>query len=530
MNFFNRAYKNVTRKTTKTILLALTFFLIGNLVILGLGVNNAANNAKKLTRSKMNPVVNYEVNYQAFQKYVDELEDEDARNNAYNNYPQIEKDIALEIAKDPRVKTFNAINYNVMNSIGFENVPVGNEEMKSKDNYSVSIDESGNSIKYVEPNIKVMSNLIPNMIELEDGTVSIVEGRFYNQEDLDNKSNVVVVSKELAELNNFKIGDSIKLSTENESNLKSQFGELNVNIDDLTTEFEIIGIYTTVKDVDTNSKSFEWMSPYENPKNTVYVPATSLASSQVKVQKIMRELLKQAHPEWFEDVESESEITEDSLLKPYKIVFLINDPLEVENFVADNKVRIAEFTRLDANNEKFKEISKPLDTLSLFSNIIVWTVSINAIVIITLVTALTLKTREFEIGVLLSIGVSKFKVILQLFTELLIVAVVGFSLAIFSGSLLAGKVGDTVLNYQQTKQAENENTNNYEYDWTYEDPSNYFSKVTQEDLLSEYKVSVSPLLIGEIYIFGLGLVFIAILIPSTMIMRLNPKQILLSTN
>ena len=50
MNFINRAIKNVTRKYSKSILLILTFFLIGNLVIVGRGVSNASNSAEILTR------------------------------------------------------------------------------------------------------------------------------------------------------------------------------------------------------------------------------------------------------------------------------------------------------------------------------------------------------------------------------------------------------------------------------------------------------------------------------------------------
>ena len=46
MNFINRAIKNVTRRLSKTILLVLTFFLIGNLVIIGLGISNASKSAK----------------------------------------------------------------------------------------------------------------------------------------------------------------------------------------------------------------------------------------------------------------------------------------------------------------------------------------------------------------------------------------------------------------------------------------------------------------------------------------------------
>ena len=88
MNFLNRAYKNVTRRFTKSILLAVTFFLIGNLVILGLGVSQAAENAKLLTRQKMRAVVTYEIDYQEYYNYINTLTDQDEINDAYNNYPR----------------------------------------------------------------------------------------------------------------------------------------------------------------------------------------------------------------------------------------------------------------------------------------------------------------------------------------------------------------------------------------------------------------------------------------------------------
>ena len=42
MNFFQRAIKNITRRKTKSILLLITFFVIGNFVIIGLGVSQAS--------------------------------------------------------------------------------------------------------------------------------------------------------------------------------------------------------------------------------------------------------------------------------------------------------------------------------------------------------------------------------------------------------------------------------------------------------------------------------------------------------
>ena len=154
---------------------------------------------------------------------------------------------------------------------------------------------------------------------------------------------------------------------------------------------------------------------------------------------------------------------------------------------------------------------------------IVWIVVVNAVVIISLVTALTLKTREYEIGVLLSVGVSKLIVVAQLFLELLFIAFVGFALASVSGSLMAGRVGDLVLDYQSNADAQYES----EDDYYFTSSDSYFTEVTQDELFSQYHVSVSPLLIFGIFILGTGVVLISIVIPSAMIMRLNPKQILL---
>ena len=66
MNALKRAWAYVRRKPTKTILLMITFFLIGNLVILGLGISEAAENAKILTRKSMRAVVSYEVDYDSY--------------------------------------------------------------------------------------------------------------------------------------------------------------------------------------------------------------------------------------------------------------------------------------------------------------------------------------------------------------------------------------------------------------------------------------------------------------------------------
>ncbi|MCH4223251.1 MAG: ABC transporter permease, partial [Solobacterium sp.] len=75
MNFLARTWRYVTRTRVKSILLMVTFFVIGNFVILGLGISTAADNAKVLTRKQMKAVVNYEVDSDSYYTYVNSLTD-----------------------------------------------------------------------------------------------------------------------------------------------------------------------------------------------------------------------------------------------------------------------------------------------------------------------------------------------------------------------------------------------------------------------------------------------------------------------
>lgn len=506
----------------------ITFFLIGNLVILGLGVSQAADNAKVVTRKSMNPAVSYEADYEKYWKDTDEIREEFGEDADMPKFPAITRVEAEEIAKDPRVKAYNAMDINRMYSKGFENVPVGNEAEKGEHGGGGWIDENGVEHIYVEPNLTVLSNIAPNMIEIANGEMTVINGRFYDQADIDGARQVCLVSKELAELNGFTIGDTIEIQTIQPDEIQNEIERTpGLTEDDFSYTLEIIGIYNTIKDVDPAAQNFEWMDPSESPKNMVLCPSSSLLEKKMKLAEIQ-----------FERARDEGWLDEGETFEDYAkwvkdvnaVVYLLNDPLEVESFVEDYEGKLPEYTRLNANNETFKKMARPLDTLSFFSNIVVWIVIINAIVIISLVTALTLKTRQYEMGVLVSIGVSKMKVVAQLFYELILIAIIGFAFASVSGTLMAGQVGDMVLNYQTEANAKYEDGDDMDGGWGWNNTDAYFTEITQEDLLEQYHVTVSPALIGEIYLLGAGVVLLAIIVPSFMIMRLNPKQILLEQN
>ena len=538
MNFINRAFKNVTRRMSKTILLVLTFFLIGNLVIIGLGVSNASESAKILTRQKMRAVVTYAIDYNKIMQYTENITDEDELNEFYQNYPRIKLADVTELLKDERVKTANALSSSQFyapsdKSIDFVHVNNRVEDNMNDDNgQSCWILEDGTQQceTYREPWFFVKANMFPSMIEFEDGDYNVVSGRFYSQQEINDASPVIIVSENFATANGITVGDSITLAVNYLSSYMSQFG---VTQQDLETSFEVIGIFSHNKPITPDASNYDYTWPYENPDNMFFMPSTSLYAASVDYAAKQWDYYASLYPdeEYYTDESKRPSLDNmEENLYLENATLLLNDPLEVEQFVLDNQDSISQFTSLDANNEEFNRLAKPLDTLSMYAKFIIWLVVINAIVIITLVTALTLKTREYEIGVLLSIGASKVKVIAQFFLELAIVAIIGFTLSVISGSIIAKRIGNTVLEYQIATSDVNENEDNFTYYYNDLWNSDYSTDITIDDLVAEYDVSVSPIIIAEIYILGLGIVLISVIIPSFMIMRYNPKKILMNQN
>ncbi|SJZ37953.1 ABC transporter permease [Anaerorhabdus furcosa] len=524
MNYLKRAILYCKRKTSKSIILGITFFMIGNLVLVGLGISNAAENAKKITRDKMRAVVNYEIDYDSFWKEMDKLESDEERTEFNKNMPRVNNENVKKMMADERVSAVNQLTSTMVYSIGIENVPVGNENKKNENSSGASYDAiTGKEYVYQEANLFLMANAYPNMIEFEDGTFTLEQGRMYTQDDMDNSNRVALITKELAEVNGLQIGDTFKYVMFQNDQLEQYKTTMGLTDQDCIMEVEIIGIYSTKNDVDPNSDQFDWMAPYESPKNVILLPLTAYADySYNLISKVYDYFVSTGN---FSMIEGQERPVIEDYLVTNKATFLLKSAENIESFVSDHQSLEEQFIKFNSNEKEFKELAKPLDTLSFFANVIVWIVAINAVVIISLVTALTLKTREFEIGVLLSLGVSKVKVVMQLFAELLIVAFLGFTLAVGTGSLIAGKVGELVLDYQQSNTEEEIQTDvTYGGIWD----QDYFTRISQDELLENYNVSIEPLLIIEIYGLGVLVVFISILIPSIMIMRLNPKRIMLS--
>lgn len=530
LNFIKRAYLNVIRSKVRSIILVITFFVIGNFVIIGLGVSNAAENAKTLTRKKMRAVISYDVDYDEVSEYTNTLSQEEidqfwASNSTSVKYQEIKKYI-----DDDRVLTIQASSYSrnfySPSEGGIKYVPIDNKAEADRK----EAEANGEDMGYYPGDFFLKTNLFPNCIELVEGTFFMVDGDFYSQEDINNSNDVVVITKQLAEYNNLRIGDKIELILEGSGVIRDYVNMIpDLKEEDFHMFLTIKGIYDHTNVLTPDREDYDYMQPYESPDNLLLMPASTLQKYLANTEDKISAYFNEMNAAEFGYAVPEAKVADGSIdsIPLSNVKIFLKDPLDVDDFILENEGSLPQFFTLNANNEEFKKLSKPLDTLNLYANLIIWLVVINAIVIITLVVALTLKTREYEIGVLLSIGASKVKIIGQFFFELALVAIVGFTLSTFSGALISKKVGNTVLDYQ-IQRDELDNNENYYYDSVWND--DYFTHITLDDLVEEYDSSISPIIIGEIYVMGLGIVFISTLIPAMMIMRFNPKRILMNQN
>ena len=134
-----------------------------------------------------------------------------------------------------------------------------------------------------------------------------------------------------------------------------------------------------------------------------------------------------------------------------------------------------------------------------------------------LVVLLFLRDRKHELGIYLSLGERRGRVVGQILIEVMVVAFIGITLSLFSGNFLAGKVSDTMMKAD-------DNNSSYEDIMYY---GEFQTDLTTEDVLDSYEVNLNSNYILGFYGIGLLTILISTVIPLIYIVRLNPKKILM---
>lgn len=489
MNFIKRAWLNVTRKKGRTLLLILIMSAILLFVFAGLIIQEAASKAVDNAKQSANATVTLSANRDNAFKQLRK----NKKQQKTLSFSSVSLKTVRKIARSKYVKNYNVLNSTTGTAKSFKAIktsssgtsqlagPMGNNGQK-KTNKSSTNNTSSLSLSGVTSTALTSA--------FSEGTNKIISGRGLTVND--QGTNHAVIEKQLAKQNDLTTGETIK-----------------VKVSGKIVKLKIVGIYRA------NSSSTSQMQPQMNdPSNTIYLSSRYVGKLKGKVNQA------------------------DS------VTFTMTNPAKATTFITQAKKQIntTKFS-LTTNDSVYQTMLTPLNNIKSFSQKIIWLVCIAGTAILTLLVILMVRERRYEAGVLLSLGEKKGKIILQFFTELLLVMIVSSVIALIGGKYAGNLMSKQLIQQTTTTQVTSmgdqagggmqgggmQGAGNAKM------PSGQTAKMTgkqqtrsfnQQNQTSSLKLKISLKTVLELLGFGLLIIFISVILGTINILRLPPKKIL----
>ena len=344
-----------------------------------------------------------------------------------------------------------------------------------------NVEPKNNTVQYTDKQYK---NLFPveahKFTEYDTKFMSksfrLVEGRHLVEGD----KNKVLVHKALAEKNNLKVGDRV-IGTKDSLDYNAS--------KDAPSEYdlEIVGIFESQNTDRMGSK-------LEIPENLILSDMNTLNAL-------------------YGYSKGNSQYT--------SAVFNTNK--NVDDVISDvNKIQENwSLYNISKSDDTFLALSKSFDSLEKIVNMLLIGSIIVGIIVLSLVLAFWIQGRIHETGILLSIGVGKFKIISQYIIELLLISVLAFGTSYFSSKMISQNIGDAMVS-QASKQAVQEVQQGFGGMSLGYDANTSLATQTVDGI--DVDVSLKEVL--YVYAIGATIIISSVMISSSSIIRLKPKEIL----
>lgn len=495
MDFIRRALLFSKVKIGRTLLLILTFSAILIFVLSGLIINHSAQQAIETAKKETGATVTLAVNREAMMAKARETATKDAGTSETPTRVRFEMtpvplSEAEKIAQLSGVKSYSFTKNTVATKDSLQ--PITSTSDTTENTQAESQSGSDRSVAggmFQKSNMNqgdfsiVGVNELKNVTAFSDGSQKIISGRGLTATD--DKTNAVVIENDLAKDNHLKVGDTFTIKDK----------------DDKSYTMTIVGIYQSTASVDSMAMNFAFM----NVSNRLYTSLT------------------------FANTMAGTTNTIDAA------TYNLTDPDKSEDFVkaAQNLIDTETYS-VTSNDAVYQQMLTPLNNVAKFAKNIVLLVAIAGTIILSLIVILTIRERRGEIGILMSMGEKRIKVIGQFFVELLIVMLLAVGIAGATGNLVGNVVGQQLLASQTAKTTDdakadqtNQGQGNFNVAGPRQGGANPFRQSQAEvNAIDKLKIKVSSQEIAYLACIAFGIVSIAILVASLGIIRLNPKDIL----
>ncbi|ASN59232.1 ABC transporter permease [Latilactobacillus curvatus] len=497
MNFIKRAWQNVIFKKGRSFLLIIVMTVIMIFIMAGLLIRNAAITTVNNTKQQVGASVTLSANRdQAFKK-MRASASSDAPSTATRpklTMPSVKLKDVTAISKLSGLANYNVSVTTSANASSIEAITTSSSSSNSGG--MMGGGPGGNAESSTSTGDLQITGVLntATLSDFKDNTSKITKGRALNSSD--KNTNNVVIESELAKENSLKVGDTIKIKA---TTTGKKAYTLNV-----------VGIYKT-------SQSSAGMGPQQtDPANVIYTAYT--LANQIKGQSG----------------------------KVDSATFTLSDPTKKNSFVKAAKkiINTKKFT-VTADDSTYQSLKQSMQKMASFANKIVWLVAIAGTVILALIIILMVRERRYEMGVLLSLGEKRVKIVGQLLVEMFMLLLVSLALAGISGRFAGQALSKQVMRSVTTETTTSSQTNNMQPGGNggpgggqapsgqtggnrpsgqMQQPGQSAKKTVKA---SDLDLKISAVTLMQLGAFGFTIIAFAVLLASLNILRLEPRKILI---
>ncbi|MQS37319.1 ABC transporter permease [Streptomyces katsurahamanus] len=480
MNLFKRAWWRLTSHLGKTVMLVGLFFVICTLVLSGFLIRSAAARAAEDAKDSVGAVATMQLDVNALIGSGQGTESNGSIPGTIGPGGDLRRGLVDRICESPVVKRCNYTTDSGAAPTGGSKLyrPVPRPAGTAPDGLDLFKADGVRDQQSVD--------------SFRNGDAKMVAGRGIGPKS---KSDEVVVEQRLAQHNRWKVGDRIRLKV-------GELPEIGKKRNEDAFGFTVVGVYAS-----------------GTPDTGQYVPAMMEPVNQLYVTPDGATRLLGKKPGDGGGVVDQA-------------TFTLSDPADMDRLKKHAEARGADLDifPMTVNDKQYKQLVGPITRTADFATVTVWIVALAGTVILALIVASSLRERRKELGILLSLGEKKPKLLGQHLVEVVACAVIAVGLASAGSQFLSETMGGRMLAGEVSSAKDSAaNVDNGP------DPSAVTGAggaipLTEDapevEPIDSLDVRLGAADIAKVGATGLGIAVLATLIPGARVLRLNPRDIL----
>lgn len=396
MYILQNAFRNILRNRGRNILIGAIIFVIIIATVVALMINNTTSGIIDDYKDRFGAEVSLVVNMQ-------KLREQTMANSTDGRIAMIRPSIPAE-----QYVAFGESEY-LQDSFYTASVGVNSDDITAVDaelgggsSRRGGMGGMGGSVGS-EPTLFMMRLLGNKFEDFEEGLREIAEGRAPENQ------NEMIISTDLAELNNLSIGDTISFS--------SELTDANRDIHEIYYTLTVVGTYYDA----TDEYPEGLRNAYTNRRNEILTGYEIVAAP--------------LQPGF-----SGIDIT---------ATFYLKNPNLLDDFAAEVYAKgLENVYEVTTDEASYNKIVGPVEGLKSISITFMIIVLIFGGTIIALLSSIAIRERKYEIGVLRAMGMKKHKVAFGLWSEMLMITCLCLVIGLGVGTLAAQPVTNVLLNHQ----------------------------------------------------------------------------------